>query len=134
MKYLLDTCTISDYARKHAATLDHITQASPKDFAISSVTEMEVHYGFQYSPERAKAFVKATTALMDAITILPFDSRDAQLAGELRAALRKKGTPIGPYDLLIAATAINHNLTLVSANTKEFERISQLSLVNWRKE
>lgn len=62
---------------------------------------------------------------------LPFDDNAALRFGEIRAELASKGTPIGPYDLQIAAIALANNLTLVTHNTKEFNRISNLKIEGW---
>lgn len=65
---------------------------------------------------------------------LPFDGRAAQIFGEIRADLARKGTPIGPYDLQIAAIALAHNVTLVTHNSVEFGRIATLRLEDWESE
>jgi tRNA(fMet)-specific endonuclease VapC len=64
------------------------------------------------------------------IDVAPFGEEDAAVAGELRAALEAKGTPIGPYDLLIAAQSLRSGATLVTANTSEFARVKGLALEN----
>lgn len=63
---------------------------------------------------------------------LPFSGEATQLCGEIRADLARKGTPIGPYDLQIAAIALSHNCTLVSNNTDEFSRVAGLKLEDWQ--
>jgi tRNA(fMet)-specific endonuclease VapC len=63
--------------------------------------------------------------------VLPFDSEDAEIFGSLRAYLERAGTPIGPYDLQIAAQVIRHNCVLVTNNVREFERIPGLNIENW---
>ncbi len=62
---------------------------------------------------------------------LPFDDNAAQICGEIRADLARKGTPIGPYDVQIAAIALANNLTLVTHNTREFSRVPNLLLDDW---
>jgi tRNA(fMet)-specific endonuclease VapC len=69
--------------------------------------------------------------LAEAVQILPFDNQAAAVAGQLRAELEAQGTPIGPYDILIAATALTNSSPLVTHNRREFERIPQLALVDW---
>jgi tRNA(fMet)-specific endonuclease VapC len=66
------------------------------------------------------------------ISILAFGNQEAICAAQIRAALKQSGTPIGAYDLLIGATAITHNLKLITANPQEFARIQGLSWENWR--
>lgn len=68
---------------------------------------------------------------MSAFDIIPFTDSDAEIYGLIRATLEKTGNIIGPYDLQIAAQAISRNLILVSNNTKEFKRVSNLKLENW---
>ena len=63
--------------------------------------------------------------------ILTFDPGDAQEAAEIRASLEAKGTPIGPYDILIAAQARRRGAVLVTANRREFERVSGLMVTDW---
>jgi tRNA(fMet)-specific endonuclease VapC len=66
------------------------------------------------------------------LTVVPFKREEALITGRLRAVLDRAGTPIGHFDVLIAGTALMHDLTLVSANTKEFARVPNLRLENWR--
>jgi tRNA(fMet)-specific endonuclease VapC len=75
--------------------------------------------------QRLEAFLAGPIAL------LTFDDRDARVAGEIRATLEAAGTPIGPYDLLIAGQAVRNGLTLVTANASEFARVSGLTLEDW---
>jgi tRNA(fMet)-specific endonuclease VapC len=65
------------------------------------------------------------------IDVLPFDAEDAAHAGDIRAHLESKGTPIGPYDCLIAAQARRRRATLVTANGREFERVPGLMVADW---
>ncbi len=64
---------------------------------------------------------------------IEFDKEDARQAGKIRALLASKGTPIGPYDVLIAGQAMARNMVLVTRNTDEFERIPGLRLEDWRR-
>ena len=70
--------------------------------------------------------------LADGPEILAFDAEDATTAAEIRAELKAAGTPICPYDLLIAGQALRHGATLVTANTREFSRVPGLKVVDWR--
>jgi tRNA(fMet)-specific endonuclease VapC len=65
------------------------------------------------------------------VDLLSFDDEDARVAGMVRAALEKKGTPIGPVDLLIAGQALARGMTVITANVGEFARVPRLSLVDW---
>ena len=132
MKYLLDTCVISDFVRGHAHTLDKIKSTEPSNLAISAITHMEIHYGLQRNPKKAKKIAPVLEALFSTMTILPFQENDSEVAGMIRAKLFTQGNPVGPYDILIAATAQTYSLCLVTSNTKEFSRVENLSLEDWR--
>jgi tRNA(fMet)-specific endonuclease VapC len=93
---------------------------------------MEVEYGLQLNPQRGAKIGPVMEALFSRITILPFSNVEAKSAGAIHAALRKQGTPIGAYDVLIAATALVHGLVLVTSNTGEFRRVSGLNVEDWR--
>jgi tRNA(fMet)-specific endonuclease VapC len=68
---------------------------------------------------------------LTSLNVLPFESEDARIAGEVRIKLERAGTPIGPYDLLIAAQAIRHGLQLITANVREFSRVEGLRWEDW---
>ena len=65
------------------------------------------------------------------MTSLPFNDQAAEAYGRIRARLGTQGTPIGPNDLIIAATAIAHNVTLITHNTREFSRVDSLRIEDW---
>lgn len=132
MIYLLDTCTVSDFVKGHPNVLARLRAMPPVDLALSSITRMEVEYGLQLNPQRGVKIGPAMEALFSTVTIIPFGDSEAKAAGAVRAALRKQGMPIGAYDVLIAATAIVHGLTLVTSNTDEFLRVSGLNVEDWR--
>lgn len=132
MKYLLDTCVISDFVRGEPGTLQRIKATSPEVLAFSSITAMEIEYGLRLNPERGEKLTKPLGMLLDRLTMLPFEREDALAAAGLRAALRRMGTPIGAYDVLLAGCALRRGLVFVTANTGEFARIQGLVLENWR--
>lgn len=132
MKYLLDTCTVSDFVKGEAGTLAKVKTHKPSQFVISSVTRLEIQYGLFKNPEKAAKIDRILNDFLCLIATLPFDETDASFAARVRHQLYSAGTPIGSYDILIAGTALRHNLILVSANTKEFERVENLALENWR--
>jgi tRNA(fMet)-specific endonuclease VapC len=100
----------------------------PTDVGVSAVVMHELYYGAFKSERRDR-----NLALVDALRfeVLPLDTEDARHAGEVRAMLAARGTPIGAYDILIAGQALARGLTLVTRNLREFERIPELSLENW---
>ncbi|MCX7344121.1 MAG: type II toxin-antitoxin system VapC family toxin [Proteobacteria bacterium] len=132
MKYLLDTCCIIDFVKGDANTAQHLKHTAPSDIAISSITVMELEYGLLYDPQRTKKLKPIIQAIISNVTVLPYTETDAKMSALLRAQMRKSGTPIGSYDALIAGTALNHKLILVTSNEKEFRRMSELSIENWR--
>lgn len=99
--------------------------------AISSLVLFELWYGAVKSarPERNADRIKDFLAAP--IQVLSFESEDGREAGEIRAALERLGTPIGPYDLLIAAQARRRGATLVTANAREFKRVPRLKTEDW---
>ena len=132
MKYLLDTCTVSDFVKGESGTMTKIKHLSPSQLAISSITFLELRYGLLKTPEKAIKIKDIINEFLNPIVTIPFDERDAYYAANIRHHLRGLGTPIGNYDLLIAGTALHNDLTLVTSNTREFERVMGLSLENWR--
>lgn len=133
MKYLLDTCVLSDFARGDANTLDRLKGTPPALVAVSSITLMEIEFGLALNAARARKLAPVMRALMEPIAILPYGADDARASAGLRAALKKKGRPIGAYDVLIAGCALAQGLVLVTSNESEFGRVSGLKTENWRK-
>ena len=93
---------------------------------------MEVRYGLELNPERGRKIEPVITALVTSMAIISYHRDDASISAECRARLRLLGTPIGPYDLMIAGCALNRGLILVTSNTGEFERVDGLKIENWR--
>lgn len=132
MKYLLDTCTVSDFVKGHAAVLAHVKATAPQDIVISAVTRMEVDYGLALNTERARKLAPMLDAFFAATHTTAFETTDARATATLRAALRRSGQPIGAYDALIAGTAMARGLIVVTSNVDEFKRIGGLCVENWR--
>jgi tRNA(fMet)-specific endonuclease VapC len=132
MKYLLDTCTISDFVKGQASVMARIKSIPPNLIAVSSVSRMEVDYGLALNAERARKLAPVLDAFFSAIATLAFDEVDAHAAAGIRAALKIRGQPIGAYDLLIAGTGLARGLVVVTANVGEFHRVGGLQVENWR--
>src|SRR5205807_3147467 len=98
---------------------------------ISSIVLFELWYGVARSQHRAQNAERLRTLLAGNISVFAFAEEDAAIAGDLRAELDKAGTPIGPYDLLIAAQALRAGTTLVTANVTEFRRVRGLVWQDW---
>lgn len=132
MTYLLDTCAVSDFLHGHPRVLAKIKQVSPGDLCVSSISLMEVHYGLALSPSAAARLRRLVDTFFSKLDILPFDDSMASIAARIRAGLRRKGRPIGAYDVLIAATALDQGLVLVTSNVREFARVDDLVVEDWR--
>jgi tRNA(fMet)-specific endonuclease VapC len=99
--------------------------------AVSTVVLYELWYGVARCQRRRENAETLRVFLSGNIDVAPFDEEDAAVAGDLRAALETAGTPIGPYDLLIAAQALRGGATLVTANVSEFARVRGLVWQDW---
>lgn len=134
MKYLLDTCVISDFIKNHKGTIERIEELSSSELSISVITVSEIEYGLNKieSIKRGVEIERVSRSLTSAIEVIEIDYSIAVRAGKIRAYLNKEGKNIGAHDLLIGATAIEHNLILVTSNVSEFVRIEGLRVENWR--
>ncbi|BAC88785.1 type II toxin-antitoxin system VapC family toxin [Gloeobacter violaceus] len=130
--YLLDTCTVSDFAKAQPGVIARIKSTAPTLVSISSITVMEIECGLQFNPKRAEKVAPVLAAFVDSVQILPLSLEDARAAGAIRAGLTKQGRPIGAYDVLLAGCAVCRGLIFVTSNTTEFERVGGLRLENWR--
>lgn len=128
--YILDTNTLIYFFKGLGGVPDKLLESSPRDISIPSVVLYELEYGIKKStsPRKRQAQLKELCSL---VKILPFEEEAARIAASIRAIIEKKGTPIGPYDVLIAGTALANKGVLVTNNTKEFSRVSGLKLENW---
>jgi tRNA(fMet)-specific endonuclease VapC len=132
MRYLLDTCVISDFIKGEPGTQARLKQTPPTDIAVSVITVMELRYGLLINPQRAQKVEPAISSFLASVTVLSFDNAEAEQAAQIRAVLKSQGQPIGAYDVLIAATALQHNLLMITANQREFDRVPGLQTENWR--
>jgi len=132
VKYLLDTNVLSDFARGEQAVMARIRQEAPMQLAVSVITEMEVEYGLARNPGLAPRVREAMRVLLASLSVLPFEREDARVAAQLRANRTIQGTPIGAYDLLLAACALRRGLKIVTHNAREFLRVGGLALEDCR--
>ena len=129
--YLLDTnVCIYIINRKSENVLKKIYGLRPGDIKISAITVAELEYGASKSANREKNRTAACNFLSP-FEVVPFETRDAEIYGIIRAELERLGKPIGPYDMQIAAQALARDYILVTNNTGEFKRIKKLKLENW---
>jgi len=129
--YLLDTnACIRVLNGSSAPLIARLRTHAPSEIAVSSVTRAELLYGARRSA-RVADNLRLLEVFFAPLTSLPFDDACAGEYGAVRAALAAAGRPIGPNDLLIAATALAHDLTLVTHNVREFSRIPALKIDDW---
>jgi len=131
VRYLLDANTCVYALKREPRVIGRLQEHSPDDFGISAVTLAELWFGAAKS-SRPKLTRESVDAFLLPFEVLPFGSEAANEYAEARLSLEKKGEPIGERDLLIAATAISMNLTVVTHNVREFSRVPRLRLEDWR--
>jgi tRNA(fMet)-specific endonuclease VapC len=131
MKYLLDTNILIFLMKKgNKKLLKNIAKQEYGSIAISSITLAELEFGAANSsnPELNRSVF---LGVLSAMNVLSFDDNCAFEYGIIRARLKKKGIPIGPLDMLIAATAVAHKLIMITNNMREFTRIDGLHVQDW---
>ena len=128
--YILDTNTLIYFFKGIGNVADKLLAASPKDIGIPAVVLYELEYGIARSTSPKKR-MKQLEELCALVEVLPFGKEEAKTSATIRASLDKKGTPIGPYDVLIAGTALSKQGILVTSNTKEFSRVPRLKIIDW---
>lgn len=131
MKYLLDTNTCIRHLNQRSLSITRRLHELPEtDIVLCSVVKAELHTGAMKSHAPEKTFT-AQQAWTERFVSLPFDDAAALAYGRIRARLEQSGRPIGGNDLMIAAIALANDLTLVTHNTREFSRVSELRLEDW---
>lgn len=131
IRALLDTnAVIALVGRRSPELLARIEAAEPGSLAISTIVAHELWYG-AYRSQKVGFNLETLRLLFADLPILELDPEDARVAGEIRAELARAGTPIGPYDVLIAGQAKARGLLLVTNNTGEFRRVAGLMLEDW---
>ena len=131
MKYLLDTNTCIRHLNQRSKTItDHLLNTPESEIAVCSLVKAELYFGAMKSHEPQKTLLKQR-AFVERFVSLPFDDAAAASYADIRAELEKAGTPIGSNDLLIAAIALANGLILVTHNTREFNRVSNLQIEDW---
>ena len=128
--YILDTNTLIYFFKGIGKVADNLLAVSPKDIGIPAVVLYELEYGIAKSSSPKKR-TKQLEELCALVKVLTFGNEEAKTSATIRAALEKKGTPIGPYDVMIAGTALSNQGVLVTSNTKEFRRVPRLQIIDW---
>ena len=131
MRFLLDTNICIYIINNRPPEVRRIFEAQPStECAVSVITMLELKVGALKSPVPLTK-LDLIDRFASPMTCLPFNDDDVAAAAALRAGLERKGTPIGPYDLLIAAQALSRGLTIVTNNETEFRRVPGIKLENW---
>jgi tRNA(fMet)-specific endonuclease VapC len=130
MLYLPDTNPVSYFFKGLGNVPQRWLTTSPRDVALCSLVVYELRAGARKANFGAKRLAQLE-AFIASHQQISFADREADVAATLRVTLETQGTPIGPVDLLIAATALAHQATLVTHNLKEFQRVPGLLVADW---
>jgi len=128
--WVLDTNTLIYFFKGEGRVADNLLERAPKDIGIPAIVLFELQVGIAKSSSPEKR-TQQLAELTSVVQVLPFHQREARAAAGIRAALEQEGRSIGPYDTLIAGTALAHGAILVSRNTREFDRIDALRVEDW---
>jgi len=128
VSYLLDTNAVVALMADREPIAQRVRQRRRDEFNVSALVMHELYYGAYYG-QRTNETLDRFDAL--AFPVLDFSLDDARVAAEIRARLRARGTPIGPYDVLIAGQALARGMTLITRNVREFARVEGLAVENW---
>jgi len=129
--YLLDTCAVSDFVRGKVNIVTKICSVPATEFYISSITLFETEFRLAKTPLLARKLMPTLVELFARSELINFGYIESICGGHIRCDLESIGSTIGVYDILIAATALVHDLTLVTSNIQEFNRIKGLKYENW---
>lgn len=134
MTYMLDTNACIRYLNGRSESLrQQISLRRPEEIVVCSVVKAELFYGARKSNNPQRSLEKQYR-FVNRFESLPFGDEAAEAYGQIRTKLEKRGTPIGPNDLLIAAIAIVNEVVLVTHNTREFGRVEGLKYEDWENE
>jgi tRNA(fMet)-specific endonuclease VapC len=129
-QYMLDTNILSDLVKHPQGVVSkHIATVGEDSICTSIIVACELRFGVVKSG--SSRLVQKLDRILGILPVLSLEPSIDHYYATIRDYLEKAGTPIGPNDLLIAAHALALNLTLVTANTREFERVPDLNLENW---
>lgn len=134
MTFLLDSnVCIRLINNSSPAVKNRLANQQPENIWVSTITQLELYYG-AYRSVQWERNLEILQRFFSQFPIIPLDSESAKIAGKIRADLAASGTPIGPYDLQIAAIALAKNFILVTHNTREFIRVNDLQIEDWEEE
>lgn len=134
MTYLLDSnVCIRLINNSSPAVITRLAAQQPENIYVSTITQLELYYGAYRSAQQERN-LEILQRFFSQFCIIPLNPEAARIAGRIRSELAVMGTPIGPYDLQIAAIALANNLILVTHNTREFSRVDGLQIEDWEQE
>lgn len=128
--FLIDTDTIIYNLKGNDAVTKNLQRHFEDPIKVSVITLMELYFG-AYKSEKVAVNLAKVRTIENSFEVIAADKGSAEIYGMLKATLEKSGTPLDDFDLIIAACAMAHNLTLVTNNTKHFSRVEGLKLTNW---
>ncbi|MGB9499265.1 MAG: type II toxin-antitoxin system VapC family toxin [Dissulfuribacterales bacterium] len=128
--YLLDTDIVIYNLKGNASVKIHLQNHVNDSIRISAVTLMELYYG-AYKSQKVESNLAKIRTIENALGVIPVDQEVVEIFGLLKSKLEKTGTPLDDFDLILAATALAHNLILVTNNERHFKRIDGLTIGNW---
>jgi tRNA(fMet)-specific endonuclease VapC len=128
VKFLLDTNAVIALGEGRGGLEEQMWQYRPEDFGLPAVVVYELYYGACNSRRAAENLARVETL---PFRVLEFDRQDARAASQIRLQLERLGESIGSHGLLIAGQAVARDLTLVTHNVGEFQRVPGLRLLDW---
>lgn len=128
--YCLDTNTVIYFFKGLGGVAQVLLSQPPREIHLPAIVVFEIEFGLAKStaPDKRR---QQWNSFLEQVHILPFNKREAITAATIRADLERSGQPIGPFDVLIAATALANKLVLITHNTREFERVEHLIVEDW---
>ena len=129
--YLLDTNVVSDLIRHpHGVITKRISLEGEDNVCTSIIVASELRFGAH--KRSSEQLTRQLDLVLSTIQVMPFEAPADRLYGKLRVYLEERGTPIGPYDMLIAAQALALDCTIVTRNVREFSRVPELKVDDWQ--
>ena len=128
-RFALDTNIVSYYLRQQGEVVGRLQSTSPERVVLPSFVVYELNYGMRKCGTQES--LAALSRFVRTVSVIDFDAEAADHAARIRVELEAAGAPIGSADVVIAATARRHGCTLVTHNTREFSRVSGLTLEDW---
>jgi tRNA(fMet)-specific endonuclease VapC len=128
MRFLLDTNAVIALLKGNPVLHERLRKHEPQEFGLSVIVAYELYFGAFRSQRQAENLARVDGLRFE---IVDFTAADARSAGVVRAELAAAGTPIGPYDTLIAAQALSRDLVLITRNSREFSQVRGLKIEDW---